>query len=52
MASDYFDESTAERYDRFEFDFAEKTLAGRTIILAGGTGGLGSATAVLLSASK
>lgn len=49
MASDYFDESTAERYDRFEFDFAEKTIAGRTIILAGGTGGLGAATAVLLA---
>lgn len=49
MSSDYFDESTAERYDRFEFDFPEKTLDGRTVILAGGTGGLGAATAVLLA---
>lgn len=49
MASDYFDEATAARYDRFEFEFAENTLAGQTIILAGGTGGLGAATAVLLA---
>jgi NAD(P)-dependent dehydrogenase (short-subunit alcohol dehydrogenase family) len=49
MASDYFDEHSAERYERLEFDFPDKGLAGRTIVLAGGAGGLGAATAVLLA---
>ena len=33
----------------FEFQFPERPLAGRQIILAGGSGGLGSACAVLLA---
>ncbi|MBI1354842.1 MAG: SDR family oxidoreductase [Acidobacteria bacterium] len=49
MPSDYFDESLAARYERFEFDFPERTLAGRTVVLAGGSGGLGAATAILLA---
>ena len=34
---------------RFDFDFADDTLKGRVILIAGGTGGLGSATAALLA---
>ena len=33
----------------FDFDFDERRLAGRTILVAGGTGGLGSATVALLA---
>jgi NAD(P)-dependent dehydrogenase (short-subunit alcohol dehydrogenase family) len=48
MASQYFDETVAERYARFEFGFSAETLRGRVIALAGGSGGLGAATAALL----
>ena len=33
----------------FEFDFDEKSLAGLVVLVAGGTGGLGSATVALLA---
>jgi len=33
----------------FDFDFAERPLAGRVVLVAGGTGGLGSATSCLLA---
>ena len=33
----------------FNFDFNERSLAGRVVLVAGGTGGLGSATAALLA---
>jgi len=49
MPSNFFDESVAERYERFEFDFSGSTLADKTVILAGGSGGLGAATAMLLA---
>jgi 3-oxoacyl-[acyl-carrier protein] reductase len=48
MASQYFDETVAEGYSRFRFEFGSETLRGRVIVLAGGTGGLGAATAALL----
>jgi NAD(P)-dependent dehydrogenase (short-subunit alcohol dehydrogenase family) len=48
MASQYFDEAIALRYSLFQFDFAAETLRGRVIVLAGGAGGLGAATAALL----
>lgn len=48
MSSRYFDESIAERYARFQFDFSSRPLQGRVIVLAGGSGGLGAATAALL----
>ena len=38
-----------ERWRRFRFDFPELTLAGRTVAVAGGTGGLGSALVALLA---
>jgi 3-oxoacyl-[acyl-carrier protein] reductase len=35
--------------DAFDFDFNERGLAGRVILIAGGSGGLGSATAAILA---
>lgn len=35
--------------DPFDFDFNERSLAGRVVLLAGGTGGLGSAAVALLA---
>jgi NAD(P)-dependent dehydrogenase (short-subunit alcohol dehydrogenase family) len=49
MASSYWDESLAARYRAFQYNFPERPLAGRVVILAGGTGGLGAATAMLLA---
>ena len=49
MPSQFWDEERAERYKGFRYEFPEKTLAGRTVIVAGGTGGLGAATAALLA---
>ena len=49
MASAYWDENLAERYRRFRYEFPERTLAGRAVVVAGGTGGLGAATVALLA---
>jgi glucose 1-dehydrogenase len=49
MSSKFWDEKQAANYRHFRFEFADKTLAGRAVILSGGTGGLGSATALLLA---
>ncbi len=49
MPPAYWDESLAERYRQYHYDFPEKTLAGRTVVVAGGTGGLGSALVALLA---
>lgn len=49
MPSAYWDEPLAERFRRFHYDFPEKALAGRTLAVAGGTGGLGSALVALLA---
>lgn len=48
MGSRFLDERTVERYRQFRFDFPERTLAGKVVLIAGATGGLGSATAALL----
>ena len=48
MPSQYFNEAVAGRYARFQFEFGSDTLRGRVITLAGGSGGLGAATAALL----
>lgn len=50
MSSQFWDETRAEAYRRFRFYFPEKPLAGKTVMVAGGTGGLGSATVALLAA--
>lgn len=49
MTSPYWDEAQAERYRRFRYEFSERTLAGRAVIVAGGTGGLGAAAVALLA---
>ena len=48
MTSRFLDEQQAVRYRQFHFDFPEHTLAGKVILVAGASGGLGSATAALL----
>lgn len=48
MGSEFLEAARSGRYERFEFDFPEHTLAGRTILAPGGAGGLGAATVDLL----
>lgn len=52
MASPHWDETRAEAYREFHFEFPERTLAGKTVIVAGGTGGLGAATVALLAKER
>lgn len=49
MTSPHWREAQAEAYRQFHFEFSEKALKGRTIVVAGGTGGLGAATVALLA---
>jgi pteridine reductase len=49
MTSPYWDETQAEAYRQFRFEFPRNSLAGKTVIVAGGTGGLGAATVALLA---
>jgi 3-oxoacyl-[acyl-carrier protein] reductase len=49
MSSLHWNEAQAQAYQRFEFQFPEKTVAGKKIIVSGGTGGLGAATVALLA---
>jgi NAD(P)-dependent dehydrogenase (short-subunit alcohol dehydrogenase family) len=49
MSSPHWDETRAEAYARFKYEFPERTLAGKTVVVAGGTGGLGAATTALLA---
>ncbi|MGH9746062.1 MAG: SDR family NAD(P)-dependent oxidoreductase [Candidatus Acidiferrales bacterium] len=49
MTSPHWDEVRAEAYAQFRFEFPQNSLAGRTVIVAGGTGGLGAATVALLA---
>jgi 3-oxoacyl-[acyl-carrier protein] reductase len=49
MPSQYWDQKLTERGQKFQFDFAEKSLAGKTIVVAGGSGGLGAALVALLA---
>jgi NAD(P)-dependent dehydrogenase (short-subunit alcohol dehydrogenase family) len=48
MSSQHWDEARADAYAQFRYDFPERTLAGKTVVVAGGTGGLGAATTALL----
>jgi NAD(P)-dependent dehydrogenase (short-subunit alcohol dehydrogenase family) len=48
MSSKHWDAKRADAYARFRYDLPERTLAGKTILVAGGTGGLGAATTALL----
>jgi NAD(P)-dependent dehydrogenase (short-subunit alcohol dehydrogenase family) len=49
MASQYFDEKLAKRCKSFRFEFAKRPLGGCTVVVAGGTGGLGAALVALLA---
>jgi NAD(P)-dependent dehydrogenase (short-subunit alcohol dehydrogenase family) len=49
VTSPHLDEARAQAYADFRFEFSEKSLAGKSIVVAGGTGGLGAATAALLA---
>lgn len=49
MTSQYWDEAQAAAYRQFRYDFPERALAGKTVIVAGGSGGLGAATVALLA---
>jgi NAD(P)-dependent dehydrogenase (short-subunit alcohol dehydrogenase family) len=49
MASPYWDEELAKRYREFRYEFTERALEGRVVVVAGGTGGLGAATVTLLA---
>jgi NAD(P)-dependent dehydrogenase (short-subunit alcohol dehydrogenase family) len=49
MPSSHWDEQLAARYRAFQYNFEERTLAGKLIVVAGGTGGLGAATVALLA---
>jgi 3-oxoacyl-[acyl-carrier protein] reductase len=49
MTSQYWNESQATAYQQFQYDFPERTLSGKTVIVAGGSGGLGAATVALLA---
>ena len=48
MPSPYLDADEIKRHDQLKFDYVRRPLAGRVILVAGGTGGLGAATAALL----
>jgi len=50
MTSQYWDEKLAERYRAYRYEFGSRTLAGKTVVVAGGSGGLGAATVALLAA--
>jgi pteridine reductase len=48
MASRYLDDAELRRQAEYRFDFARKGLGGRVVLVAGGTGGLGTAITALL----
>ncbi len=49
MPSEFLDEARLERYHGYAFEFPERTLSGKVILIAGATGGLGAATVALLA---
>jgi NAD(P)-dependent dehydrogenase (short-subunit alcohol dehydrogenase family) len=49
MPSQYWNEKLADQLRQFHYEFPEKNLEGKTVIVAGGTGGLGSALVALLA---
>jgi 3-oxoacyl-[acyl-carrier protein] reductase len=48
MPSRFLDADEARRHAELRFDFGRKALAGKVVLVAGGTGGLGTAIAALL----
>jgi NAD(P)-dependent dehydrogenase (short-subunit alcohol dehydrogenase family) len=49
MTSQYWDAGQAREYHEFRYHFPEQSLAGKTVVVAGGSGGLGAATVALLA---
>jgi NAD(P)-dependent dehydrogenase (short-subunit alcohol dehydrogenase family) len=49
MTSQYWDAGQAREYHEFRYHFAEQSLGGKTVVVAGGSGGLGAATVALLA---
>jgi len=47
MASQFCDEKRAERYSQFRYEFPVDSLRQKTVVVAGGSGGLGAATVAL-----
>lgn len=48
MPSPHLDPEEVRRQDQLKFDYGRRPLAGRAVLVVGGTGGLGVATAALL----
>ena len=48
MASPHVDPEETKRQDLLKYDFTRRPLAGRVVLVAGGTGGLGTAVAAML----
>jgi 3-oxoacyl-[acyl-carrier protein] reductase len=48
MASRYLDPAELKRQAEYRFEFGKRSLAGRVVLVAGGTGGLGAAITALL----
>lgn len=48
MTSPHLDAEESQRHALLKFDYSKRPLAGRVVFVAGGTGGLGAATAALL----
>lgn len=49
MASQFWDEKSAERYSQFRYEFPVDSLRQKTVVIAGGSGGLGADTVALLA---
>ncbi|HET9401540.1 MAG TPA: SDR family oxidoreductase [Candidatus Acidoferrales bacterium] len=50
MGSKFADTKRAARWKTFQYDFPERSLAGKVVAVAGGSGGLGAALVALLAA--
>ena len=48
MPSAHLDAEATKRHEQLLYDYARRPLGGRVVLLAGGTGGLGTATAAIL----
>ena len=49
MSSQHWDDQRAAAYRGFRYQFPANTLAGKTVVIAGGSGGLGAAAVSLLA---
>jgi NAD(P)-dependent dehydrogenase (short-subunit alcohol dehydrogenase family) len=48
MTSRFLDPAEAKRHSEYRYEFGRKSLAGRVVLVPGGTGGLGAAVTALL----